>query len=416
VIQDLIDGFNFTGEPEKVRLKLRKLMKDSALLVKVDRAFQYIIEVLKTLKSLGMKSPIYLNPLSNYNTKYYGNGIMFQVVLKMDKSRRFSRVATGGRFDLLIQSLMVNDIANRGTAHAVGFSLSSTHLFLFMKALLERRGKTDIKLLKWKGIRCDVLININDDPAILDSAYEILKSLWNHNISCDKFVGTSQEHVVQKAAEDGANWIVTIRQPKSLKKKSKRQSNTFKPVRIKNMISNRDVDVEYEDIVPFLQNEIDTRNNEEESENDTLPGTDRDFSASSSSLNELSPLYTVDIAQKVVVVPNEAPRGRKAQNKREKWEIENDSKVASANFVKSIATSPIISVDLRDEVLDMISMTSIHLQDEWIRKVVYGSKDLPKHFAMNIQNTLLKEHAKGYQIALLVSQKTQKTVLVDLQK
>ena len=129
--------------------------------------------------------------------------------------------------------------------------------------------------------------------------------------------------------------------------------------------------------------------------------------------DRLNPLFSVDIEQKAIVVPNEAPRGRK-NNKREKWELENDSKIASAQALKDLATSPVITVDARDEVLDMIAITSILQQEEWLRKVIFSN--LPRSYAINIHNSLSKEASKGHRWAVIYSPKTQKTNIVDLQR
>ena len=45
---------------------------------------------------------------------------------------------------------------------------------------------------------------------------------------------------------------------------------------------------------------------------------------------------------------------------------------------KNLSGGPVVVIDARDEILDMISITSIHQQDEWIRKVVYTTNNFPK--------------------------------------
>lgn len=431
VTKDLIDVFNFTTDPEKAKQKLEKAMLDSPLFLRVERALIYIKEVLSILRQFGVKSPVYLNPLSNYNNKYYSHGIMFQVIHQVDKNRRFSRVITGGRYDGLVSSLINKDVTKSSTPFVVGFSLTSTFMFLLMKNM-DRRSKASSKnsefsKVKWKKSRCDVLVTSLNESYIRLSGYEIVKSLWAHDISSDIFTSTSLEDIAHKTDIDGANWVVLIKQPNSLQKsKQKRSTGKFKPLRVKNVITNKVSDIEYEELVQFLQSEIEERNNDDEFDNlagsgsteSTREGLKSDHNEDSESdklLIRSGPIFTVDIDQKVVVVPNAAPRGRK-NNKKEKWEIENDSKLASASLIKNVANSPIITIDARDEVLDMILITSLNQPDEWIRKVIFSNNNLPKSFATNIYNTLKKEALKGTRWVILHSSKTDKTCIIDLQK
>lgn len=407
VINELFQGFYITDDLTTVRSKLNKAMKDSALLVKVDKAFQYLADVLQILERFGVTTTIYVSPLSNYNNKHYVNGIMFQL-LKKDKSDSYARFATGGRFDSLIHSMTNKDMTKRYTPCAVGFTLSCTHMFAMIKALIDRRGTSDSNVSKWKGSRCDVLVALTADPEIFGSGCDILNNLWSNNISSDKIIATSQDEILEKANDDGANWILTVRQPKSQFRKNRKQTKGYKPIKIRNISLNRDFDCEYGEIVSIILSELAGDANEEENFKSSVPTT--------STLQELTPSFSLDIDQKVVVVQNEAPRGRKAMHRRDKGDVEFEAKHASADYIRSIANSPVISVDLRDEVLDIIAMTSIHYTDEWIRKVVFGTKDLPRQFAISIQNALIKEYSKGCKLAVLVSLKTNKTVLVNLEK
>merc|ERR1712080_379124 len=97
-------------------------------------ALVYIMDVLSILRKFGVKSGVYLSPLSNYNCQYYTGGIMFQAIFRLDTKRRFARVLTGGRYDKLVSSLANVDINKAITPHAVGLLLTSTFLFLLLKS------------------------------------------------------------------------------------------------------------------------------------------------------------------------------------------------------------------------------------------------------------------------------------------
>lgn len=420
VIKDLVDVFNFTVEPERAMQKLRKIMVDSPLLAKVERALNNIRDILEIVNKLGVKSKVSFCPLSNYNAKYYDGSFMFQAIHRIDKNRKFSRVATGGRYDNLIDSLTNDGLSKSRTPHGVGFQLTTTLLFWLMKNTLKRANTSDgvsKSVTKWKKVRCDVLLTCLEESIIRDSGYELLSQMWARNISCDWYISSFQENILNKAIDEGSNWIVQLRQPNLSRKKLKK--GLFKPIRVKNICSNKETDVDYFELLDHLNNEIEERKNE---------NTESIMAESSGNSGENAgelgndqarigePIFNIDINQRVIVVPNAAPRGRK-NNKKEKWELENDSKLASSNMMKQLASAPIITVDLTDSVLDMILTSSVQVPlEEWFKKLFFTNNKLPKSYASNIYDTLNKESAKGTPWAILHSPKTDKTTIVDLQR
>ncbi|RCK65291.1 eIF-2-alpha kinase GCN2 [Candida viswanathii] len=420
VTKDLVDNFNITCEIEKSRQKLSKLMVDSPQLIKIERAYTYLIEVYKILKQMNIKVPVVFNPLSNYNSKYYTKGLMFQAVFKTDKSRRYTRLVTGGRFDSLIGSL-ANVSTNIKTPHGVGFTLTTSLLFLLMKNLFSRKSKVD--LAKWKGSRCKVIIGSTQQQFLNQCGYSLLTSLWSKNISADMNLSSkTQDEILHNASTDGATWVVIIRQLQSntMSKKFRKSGSSFKPLRVKNIINGKEIDLEYDEVVTYLSNELgELEHDDDLDEINPTPSSaannNNGLNSGSNEQDELAgPISTVDIDQKIIVVNNDAPRGRK--NKRDKWELENDAKLCGQAAIKELSLGPVIVIDARDELLDMISITSIHQQDEWIRKVVFTTNNFPKSFAINIQNTLIKEYNKGHKWCILVSSRTQHTTIVDLRR
>ncbi|KAL6451422.1 GCN2 eIF-2-alpha kinase GCN2 [Candida maltosa Xu316] len=419
VTKDLVDNFNLTCEIEKSRQKLTKLMVDSPQLIKIERAYTYLIEVFKILKQMGIKNTIVFNPLSNYNSKYYSHGIMFQAVFKSDKSKRYTRIITGGRYDSLIGSL-ANVSTKSKTPHGVGFTLTTSLLFILMKNLISRKSKIDVT--KWRGSRCKVIITSTQQQYLNQCGYALLASLWNKNISADitNTASKTQDEILQNGYMEGVTWIVIIRQLPSITKKVKKSGSIFKPLKLKNIINGKEIDLEYDEAVSYLSFELsDSLDHDDDPSQTPLPSSsqqmdDASLEARKENLELSGPLNSIDIDQKIIVVNNDAPRGRK--NKRDKWESENDAKLAGQSCLKDLSIGPVVVIDARDEILDMISITSIHQQDEWIRKVVFTTNNFPKSFAMNILNTLIKEFNKGHKWVILVSSRTQHTTIVDLRR
>lgn len=419
IVKDIIDLFNFTVEPEKARQKLRKIMIDSPMLGKIDRALNEIEDILDLLQKLGVKSTVSFCPLSNYNAKYYEGNIMFQAIHRIDKNRKFSRFITGGRYDRLIDSLSNDGLTKSRTPHAVGFQLTSTLLFLLMKNSGKRTNFAEAKqksLQGWKKSRCDVLITSSQELILKDSGFKLLGDLWAHDISCDWFLSLSQEDLNDKAIADGCYWVVQLKQQNMVRGRKTKKS-TFKPVRVKSMIDNKDTDLDYNELLPFLSNEIAERDSERyESSIENNKKRDDSTHSQQDHTRIGEPIFNLDIDQRVIIVPNSAPRGRK-NNKKEKWELENDSKLAGANLMKSMANAPIVTIDLGDSTLDMIlTMSLLTSQEEWLKKLFFTDHKLPRSYASAIYDALNKEASRGVRWALLHSPKTDKTTIVDLQR
>lgn len=417
VVKDLIDVFNFTVEPEKARQKLRKIMIDSPLLQKVEKALNNLTEIIQLARSMGVSSNISFCPLSNYNAKYYDGAFMFQVIYRIEKNRKFSRIATGGRYDSLIEHLSNEGLTTFKTPHAVGFQLAMTLLFLIMKNprwrnLLSNSGSKSSS--RWKAVRCDVLVVSLQESIIKDGGFELLGDIWAHNISCDWYIASSHEDIVNKAESDGCNWIIHLKQPINSGRKSKK--GLYKPIRVKNVQLNKDIDLDYDEVLNYLESEISERENETSSQqNSGVSGADSSKDSSQVSHRIGEPIFSFDIDQKVVVVPNLA-KGKKS-NKRDKWELENDSKLAAASMLKELARAPILTVDLSDAVLDMILSTSLLVQqEEWLKRAFAINKQLPRSFGVNIYEALKKEADRGTRWVVLHAPKTDKTTIVDLLK
>lgn len=412
VVKDLVDVFNFTVDPAKAEQKLRKIMVDSPLLAKVEKAMCQLREILVLSRKLGVSTTISFCPLSNYNARYYEGSFMFQVIYRPDRNRKFSRVATGGRYDNLIEYLSSAGLTLLRTPHAVGFQLTITLLFTLMKnikwmSLLPSSRSKDFSA--WKTTRCDVLLVSLDKHIIEDGGFELLNEIWSQGISCDWYVSASHEDMMEKAYSDGINWLVQLKQP--ILKSRRSRKGLFKPLRVKNLNLNKEQDVDYDEILGHLTHELAERDQEMQHQT-SAPAETRE-----QTVNALigEPLFNIDLDQRVVVVPNLA-KGRK-NNRRDKWELENDSKLAAASMMKSLSKAPILTVDSDDAVLDMISSTSLDVpQEEWLKRAYSAYNKLPRNFGVSIYETLKKEAERGTKWAVLHAPRTDKTAVVDLQR
>lgn len=88
---------------------------------KVQSTLAHLKDVIEYTKRLGIRSKVYINPLSSVKENFFGGGILFQCIY----DKKFRDVfAAGGRYDSLIQAHRPK-IGNQAKGlHAVGFSLA----------------------------------------------------------------------------------------------------------------------------------------------------------------------------------------------------------------------------------------------------------------------------------------------------
>ena len=57
-------------------------------------------------------------------------------------------------------------------------------------------------------------------------------------------------------------------------------------------------------------------------------------------------------------------------NKKEKWALEATYKQAASDLMDQMSNAPVFVIDAKEDVLDMIAITSVQQADEWKRRVM----------------------------------------------
>ena len=411
VLAHLFDLFDFCVDPARGIAKLRKAMVDLPLLARVERAAAELHEILGVARLLGVRTSLSFSPLSNYNARYYAGGFMFQLIHRADRTRQFCRVASGGRFDTLVDHLASEGLTLPRTPHAAGFQLNTTLLHLFSKA--ERAGARGIsrpvpRSDRWRPVRCDVLVYVADYAVLADHGYALVAALWAHEVVADWGVLSLHEQLLRRAADDGCNWLVQLRPHNSL----------YRPVRVKDVDAGREIDLEYGEVVAHICAAIATRGADVAAATLLRSIEHRadkaDSGADVGATSDKPDPVAVELAPRVVVVPHAAPRGRK-NNRR--GDVEDAARRGVGHAVGALARAAVISVDLTDAVLDMMLATSLQvLQEEWLKRAFATNNKLARTFAVSVHDALTKEALRGARWALLHSPRTDKTCIVDLQR
>lgn len=433
-----LELFDFKLDFDSAKKRLNKVMVDSPQLRKVDDVLNHISKVLNFLQPLEVTRNVVLSPLSNYNYAFYRGGIMFQAVYNDGSTR--SMIAAGGRYDNLISYFARP--SEQKTSHmkrAVGFNLAWETMFSiaqsYFKLISNHRVKKRNKFLRstsleWKPSRCDVLISSFSNSILESMGVSILNELWKKDIKADLlFNSYTVDDVVSSAQHDGIDWIILIKQQNySISSSHKRK---YKALKVKKLSSEIDIDLDIDEFLQLYQHETahdgnNINSNKLLNHNESFSISDKheDFnyhddnsSASSSQEGDNVDEPRSHMNHKVVYVPNIASKSKRA-NKREKWVYDDAGRKASNHVISDLQSAPVIIVDaIRDETLDKIAITSLAQKEEWLRKVFGSSNNsVPRTFATNVYNNLAREASRGGRWAILYSHRTDKSIIVDLQR
>jgi len=207
---DDLQQFDFRDTPEKAFAKVRGLLESagSRLIAKLDSGIKHMKAVLQNLSHLGLHQKIYVSPLGSFNAKYYDNGILVQCVHERKSTRDV--IAAGGRYDSLIAAQRASS-ASHTPQGAVGISIGLDRLV----ANILKSAKGSSKSLSVKDSsgqhqtldkRCTVLLVAGGTEAVRVAGLKILSSLWANHISAELAV---DERTWDN--EDQYRFIVTLR-------------------------------------------------------------------------------------------------------------------------------------------------------------------------------------------------------------
>ncbi|VEU22441.1 DEKNAAC103430 [Brettanomyces naardenensis] len=416
VLNEIIQ-FEFSAPIDVCRAKLHKLMLDSPLLGKVDASLNYLSRVIKYLRLFEMDLTVEVCPFNGYNAAFYRGGIMFTAVYE---EKLKSIVCAGGRYSYLITSLARNKPPG-SLPTAVGLRLAWDFLYNSMKRYTEllrhrkiskkkkAKAQSDQLRLKWNPSKCDVLIGFFSVGILKEVIPYLMNELWSKGIRADVTESClTVEEMINQALKNNVKLLLVVKARTTLESltRQSKASSKFKPLRLKDLETQADYEVDLNDLVPLIKGE--SSQEEQKVSQQQVEGDDE-------SKEESPDLGNPN--QKVIVVANHATNANRKNNKKEKWVIVDDALKASGNLVSILANAPVFTIDAREDVLDMIAITSLDQPDEWKRRVGGASSATPRSFISNIYSALAKEASRGTKWAIIYGgSKTEKTFVVDLQR
>lgn len=440
---DMLSQFAFRESFTRSEARMSRLMPLSQRVRRGLARIKAVAETFKRMCATQCEPQILFSPLMQSATSdFFINGTMFQLVDVKNlqgNARQYntgSIIAMGGRYDSLVQSFRNTLLDSRTPlAKAVGFGMSADKLEVMVSKQLQQQLHAPNHMQSTNKLlitpRCQVLISSLNDTCLREQGVDTARVLWSIGISTDIVWGvSSNEDVVAEAQEGQIPLVIMIKQTNSHTALS--SSNSFKPLRIKRVAVNGstqslgDVDLNFSELIPFIQNELGHLESNDSNGPTTQSPLAHLASASNSVVGEivngmsgsnhnnagsagtngntgLPSVEEVLSANKVLVL-NESSNKVKGGRKN-RWQLEEKSAEARTNFLAELGNAPIISLDLRDEVIQAFLNLHPSAIDDWKRRVV-GVSPSQKAYIMTVQAKLANEATRSPRM-ILYSLKTE---------
>ena len=349
-----LEKFNFRKNADDAFEELLRIFSGSKLREQLGSVFQDMKNVLGHLETFGTKRPIYVSPLSNFNSKFYQHCIMFQCVI--DKHRRHV-LAAGGRYDNLIRSQPTQEAIKdrKPVPRAVGMTIAWETI---VRAMVDYQKDADNTSLQktteqklpasWTTRLCDVLVASFDSELLRKVGLKTITNLWSHDISAQLAEeGRSPDELVGRRGIDKYSWIVHIRHEA---KASERPD-----LKVKNVHKNEDTEVRSSELISYLRGEIRERE-QREGANERARLSRISASHTESSHREMTNKVQVLLAEH---------KGRKVNRDR----IGEAAKSHARELINSYFDGPIAAVETRDEILEQVQKVKLSDSDAWKKTI-----------------------------------------------
>jgi translation initiation factor 2-alpha kinase 4 len=378
---DDIQQFDFREVPDKAFARLRTLFEGSRYRNKLENGIKSLQDVLQIVAPFNLQRKLYISPLGSVNAKFYDDGILFQCVLERKSNRVV--IAAGGRYDSLTRTYKQTDARSKPQG-AVGVSIGLDPIISNMAKNSENSSKKSYlkKQTREESTtkRCDVLVAAAGVDTVKLAGIKLLTSFWANDISAE--LGTDraprgEEHTL----------IVSVRHEASNSVKVTSSGKDFE-----------ETEVSISSLVGYVQQEL----REHENTRARAPALLRQASQPN-----------VDRKGNVQVLL--ARHGSKKSNK---YQIVSDAQEQWSRKLDDAKGAPILAVETRDDVIDIIQQTRLSDAESW-RRAVQSAQPSDRQYVQQIQEMLgswRKEcmEGEGMREACVFNFRTQHCIYYDL--
>lgn len=369
---DDLAKFDFRETLDKAIVKIQSILGESSDRDRLQPTFTHLQAVVRFTKQFKVRSKIFLCPLSCYNEKFYEGGILFQCLFD---TRRREVLGAGGRYDKLIEHHRPKGGQSQFTGcHAVGMALGWDRLVSSMVRYQKGKSTTFMKRsahsseeMQWPTRRCSVLVASFDTKTLRSAAIEILSQLWAHNISAELANDASSlEELTARYRDEKYSWIVIIKNDAVFGKAD---------LKIKSLFTKQDVDVNLENLIPWLRTEIKERD-QREGQTDRSRPTLRQHSS------DMGMGSTVERQSNVQILLAEH-KGKKTN----RGSVIEAAQTRVQEHLNSFGNAPIAAVETSDILLEQIRATRLTDLESW-KRVIQSAPANSRSYVYNIQEIL----------------------------
>jgi translation initiation factor 2-alpha kinase 4 len=378
---DDLQQFDFRDVPDKTFTKLQTLFEGSRYRSKLDTGIRSLQGVLRVLAVMNIQRKLYVSPLGSVNAKFYADGILFQCVLERKSNRVV--IAAGGRYDGLIRTYKKADMRSK-TQGAVGVSIGLDPIISNMAKNSENNSKKSYlkKPTREESVskRCDVLVMCTGTEAVKLAGIKLLTSFWANDIGAELSADRTPR------AEE-YSLMVSIRHEASTTVKVTTSGK-----------DSEETEVSIASLAGYVQQEL----------------RERDMSKLRQHPLQRQPSHA-DVDRKGNVQVLLARHGSKKSNK---YQIVSDAQDQWSRKLDEVKSAPILAVETRDDVIDLIQQTRLSDAESW-RKAIQSVSLNDRQYVQQIQemlNSWRKEWAEGdgMREACVFNFRTQHCIYYDL--
>lgn len=378
---DDLQQFDFRDVPEKAFAKLQTLFEGSRYYHKLDSGVRSLQEMLRVVGKFNLQRKLYVSPLGSVNAKFYDDGVLFQCVLERKSNRVV--IAAGGRYDSLIRTYKHADIRSKPQG-AVGVSIGLDPIISNMAKNSENNSKKSYlkKPTHEESMskRCDISVSAVGSEAVKLAGIKLLTTFWANDISAE----LSTDRTLRS---EGHSVIVSVRHE---------ASNTVKVTTPSK--DSEETEVTIPSLLGYLQQEL------------------RELEVSKTR----QPALLRQASQ-----PGAERRGnvqvllaRYGSKKSNKYQIISDAQEQWSRKLDEAKSAPILAVETRDDVIDLIQQTRLSDAESW-RKALHSVSPSDRQYVQQIQEMLISwrkgwTEGDGMREACVFNFRTQHCIYYDL--
>ncbi|KAF8245130.1 Serine/threonine-protein kinase [Wilcoxina mikolae CBS 423.85] len=383
---DDLSHFDWRDEPEKAFERLREIFEGTTYVEKVKPICERLRAVIAYLRQFGVHRKVYVNPLGTYNDKFYRGGIVFQCIYDTKKRDVF---AAGGRYDSLIQEHRPKMYGHAEETHAVGCNLGWEQLFKSMakynrsvvKAITSKHAITEDdhhSTSAWVTRRCDVIVSTFDSSTLHSPAISLLQELWANGIRAELGQDTTgQESLLHHYKNDGASWIVTVKQG----------IVGERTLKVKSLRTKQDIELKNSELISWLKTELAERHLKSMAAERHLPIRLPRYSSADLVPRAVAEEQHPDMDVRILA-------SERKNRKVNRTAIIDAAQRTASEISNAYLKCPIAAVDMKEDILEQIKLIGLQDAEGW-KKLLQSSPAQDRKYVLGVQELLEQLKSEG---------------------